>query len=255
MTCSCEINTIKYFENHLVEYVQTTSSTNDDLKKQWPSSARRILIAEEQTSGRGQLDRSWSSEKGNGIYFSFTWQISVIDFEKMLPLSMLSGVVVYETIKKLTQDNMDKIWIKWPNDIWLNDKKLGGILVESYFDEKNVNFVIGIGINLFPFETSKLSTSGLSEIIAAPTTDSFLQLFFKTWSNIIELKTEKQLQLWKIGANKFFNLKHRLSKSDGTQLIVQPMGVHINGTISVREESGNIHTLNSCQKLTPKLDK
>ena len=104
------------------------------------------VIALQQTEGKGRGDRSWESPTG-GLYFSL-----VSPSHPLLPL--IAGISVIQTLNDIT----DKLNLKWPNDIMLDGKKVGGILCES--DGKNS--VVGIGINLnnipsFPNSTNLAS--------------------------------------------------------------------------------------------------
>jgi BirA family biotin operon repressor/biotin-[acetyl-CoA-carboxylase] ligase len=101
-----------------------------------------VIIAEEQTSGKGRLERSWVTPKGCAI-------LSIIlypDIKHLPSLIMVASVALLHTIKKVTGL---KAAIKWPNDILLNGKKVSGILIESMINDKNVGYaVIGMGINV-----------------------------------------------------------------------------------------------------------
>ncbi|MCM8780466.1 MAG: biotin--[acetyl-CoA-carboxylase] ligase [Candidatus Omnitrophica bacterium] len=104
-----------------------------------------LVLAETQTKGRGRLGRFWLSPKYKGIY------LSLILRPKMQPnciamLTLLSAVSICEAIKdKLDLEPM----IKWPNDIMIRNKKLGGILTELNAEADRINFVIiGIGLNI-----------------------------------------------------------------------------------------------------------
>lgn len=132
---------------HKIYYYDTVSSTMDTAMEIGLGGAPEgaVIVAEGQTKGRGRLGRSWASPKHKGIY------LSLILRPKLLPqetpcLTLLAGVSVCEAIKDLTDLNAN---IKWPNDIFINDKKLGGILTELSAETDMVRFiVIGIGINV-----------------------------------------------------------------------------------------------------------
>jgi BirA family biotin operon repressor/biotin-[acetyl-CoA-carboxylase] ligase len=101
-----------------------------------------VIVAEEQTSGKGRLDRYWISPKG-------CVSLSVIlypDIKHLPALVMVASVAIIHTIKKVTGL---KASIKWPNDILINGKKVGGILIEGTIQHINVGYaVIGIGLNV-----------------------------------------------------------------------------------------------------------
>jgi len=103
------------------------------------------ILAETQTKGRGRLGRHWVSPKYKGIYMSLILRPKLMPQETPC-LTLLSAVSVCEAIKEVTGIDAN---IKWPNDILVRDKKLGGILTELNAEVDEVRFiVIGIGINV-----------------------------------------------------------------------------------------------------------
>jgi BirA family biotin operon repressor/biotin-[acetyl-CoA-carboxylase] ligase len=119
-----------------------------------------VILAEEQSAGRGRAGRSWLSERGTGIYVTLLLRPKISPVQAPL-LTMLAGLSAQAAIQARTSLAID---LKWPNDLMLNGKKLGGILTEMYADTTLVRFVIvGIGINVnqekFPGELSSLATS------------------------------------------------------------------------------------------------
>ena len=110
-----------------------------------------IVIAEKQTSGRGRLDRKWTSPKG-GIWFSLIIHPK-FDVSSSTLIPILSAVALSKSIKKILGVETE---VKWPNDIILNGKKVAGILVDASFQANNIDYLIlGIGIN-FDIDTKKL---------------------------------------------------------------------------------------------------
>ena len=119
-----------------------------------------VILAEEQTAGRGRAGRHWYSERAAGIYVTLLLRPKISPVEAPL-LTMLAGVSAHAAIQAQTGLELD---LKWPNDLMLNGKKLGGILTEMYADTSLVHFVIvGIGINVnqekFPGELGGMATS------------------------------------------------------------------------------------------------
>ncbi len=104
-----------------------------------------IVLAEAQTKGRGRLGRQWVSPKYKGIYASIILRPKISPQAAPI-LTLLSAVSICEAIKEVTQIEAQ---IKWPNDILINNKKLGGILTELNAEMDEVRFVvIGIGLNV-----------------------------------------------------------------------------------------------------------
>ncbi len=103
-----------------------------------------IIIAEEQISGSGRRGRSWISPKGKGIYMTIILKPNLNPM-KISKISLVAAASVYKALKKMKIDSK----IKWPNDIIMGNKKIGGILTEMDTSENNINYVVvGIGINI-----------------------------------------------------------------------------------------------------------
>jgi len=119
-----------------------------------------VVLAEEQTAGRGRAGRSWHSERGAGLYVTLLLRPKLSPVQAPL-LTMLAGVSAHTAV--LAQTGL-AAELKWPNDLLLNGKKLGGILTEMHAEPNAVRFVIvGIGINVsqekFPGEIAATATS------------------------------------------------------------------------------------------------
>ena len=107
-----------------------------------PDSHGTVVIAEQQTSGRGRQDRKWLSPRG-GIWLSVVLRPS-IPTAKITLLPFVTGLAVYDTIKTTGLDAR----LKWPNDVIISDKKVAGILLDISAQADQVNYaVIGVGIN------------------------------------------------------------------------------------------------------------
>lgn len=104
-----------------------------------------VCLAEYQTAGRGRRGRYWASPFGCNLYLSLYWHLHQ-DPAATMGLSLVVGIVIAETLNKLSGSN---IKVKWPNDLYLNEKKLAGILIEMICKTDNTaHIVIGIGLNI-----------------------------------------------------------------------------------------------------------
>lgn len=159
----------------LIETTTETTSTNTDLiqraKKTQHWTKPIVYVADWQTAGRGRLGRAWLAQPGQSLLCSIgiTMPKSI---EALSGLSLAIGTLLVDALQSLSNDNAIpkekmQFGLKWPNDILLNEKKLGGVLIETvqkeaqqlsiaspvknFFDHKKditTNVVIGIGINL-----------------------------------------------------------------------------------------------------------
>jgi BirA family transcriptional regulator, biotin operon repressor / biotin---[acetyl-CoA-carboxylase] ligase len=119
-----------------------------------------VVLAEEQTAGRGRAGRNWHSERGAGIYVTLLMRPRLAPVQAPL-LTMLTGLSAFTAIQEQTALSAE---LKWPNDLLLSGKKIGGILTEMHAEQNLVRFVIvGIGINVnqetFPVELASIATS------------------------------------------------------------------------------------------------
>jgi BirA family biotin operon repressor/biotin-[acetyl-CoA-carboxylase] ligase len=102
-----------------------------------------VVLAEQQTAGRGRLDRSWVTGPGENIAFSVVLRP---DRSRMSQLNMAATLGVASAVERLTGVEAT---VKWPNDVRIGGKKLAGILIESAMDAKGLKHaVLGIGINV-----------------------------------------------------------------------------------------------------------
>ncbi|CAG9608282.1 biotin--[acetyl-CoA-carboxylase] ligase [Pseudoneobacillus rhizosphaerae] len=121
-----------------------------------------VVVAEEQTLGRGRMERKWYSPKYTGIWMSIILRPK-IPLPKAPQLTLIAAVAVVQAIEELTELTPQ---IKWPNDILINGKKMTGILTELQAEADQINSVIiGMGINVnqkledFPIELREIATS------------------------------------------------------------------------------------------------
>jgi BirA family biotin operon repressor/biotin-[acetyl-CoA-carboxylase] ligase len=132
------------FVGQRVIYYPSLTSTMEAAKQQAQQGAAEgmAILADEQTAGRGRLQRSWLSPSGN-IALSIILYPSLDYLPYIIMLASLAVVHSIETITGL------KSQIKWPNDVLINDRKVCGILVENNVKGNTVNYtIIGIGINV-----------------------------------------------------------------------------------------------------------
>lgn len=119
-----------------------------------------VVLAEEQTAGHGRSGRTWHSERGSGLYVTLLLRPRLSPAQAPL-LTMLAGLSAHAAIKAQAGLVPE---LKWPNDLLLNGKKIGGILTEMHAEPSQVRFVVvGIGINVnqekFPAEISSTASS------------------------------------------------------------------------------------------------
>lgn len=128
-------------------YVPRTTSTNDlaftlPLPKETET---QIISAEEQTAGRGQGNSSWESESGKNLTFSIVCRAEFVEPSKQFCVLQATALAVRHVLAKICND----VTIKWPNDIYIGNKKASGTLIQCDMENgKTRRMVIGVGLNV-----------------------------------------------------------------------------------------------------------
>ena len=137
-----------------VEVLPEIGSSNTELMRRARAGQAEpvLLVAEQQTAGRGRLGRGWASEAGHSLTFSLGIALAPADWSG---LSLAVGVSLAESLHP-------RIQLKWPNDLWLDDRKLAGILIEtaSFSEGREARrfAVVGVGINITRRDPAGLAT-------------------------------------------------------------------------------------------------
>ncbi len=130
-----------------MRYFDTIGSTNDEALA-WAANDTpdlSVVIADEQTAGRGRLDRKWFTPRGTALAFSIVLRPTAKERPHLTRIVGLAALAVAEPLRKRGLDAR----IKWPNDILIQNRKVCGILIESVWSGEDVDcVVIGIGINV-----------------------------------------------------------------------------------------------------------
>ncbi len=130
-------------------YLEETESTNtvafELLSKTNPPHGFTV-ISDYQTAGKGQYGREWQSEPAKNLLFSIIIGPDKIKLDDIFYLHLASSLAIKKTLDNLTTN---KIQIKWPNDLYIGTKKIGGILIQNQIQGKLIQWsVIGIGLNI-----------------------------------------------------------------------------------------------------------
>lgn len=150
-----------------VEVLPEVDSSNSELMRRARAGRAEpvLLVAERQTAGRGRLGRAWESAAGDSLTFSLGLPLAPADWAG---LSLAVGVSVAESLHPAVR-------LKWPNDLWLADRKLCGILIEtaSFGEGAGARYaVIGVGLNIAPRPAAGLSTAPAALRELLPDTDA-----------------------------------------------------------------------------------
>ena len=129
---------------------KTLDSTNQylqNLLNEGADIADNIVVTDFQTSGKGQGKNVWQSEDGKNLLFSIAIDMSFLKAENQFFLTQIVSVAMINVLKKYLPE--ESLFIKWPNDIYFNDKKIAGILIKNEIKGMMMGTsIIGIGLNV-----------------------------------------------------------------------------------------------------------
>jgi len=229
------------------KFFEVTTSTQDEAKRWVQEGAPHgaLVVAEEQTQGRGRLGRSWFSPPGKNLYFTVALKLPSSS-PPLNTLSLLTGVAVAKALR--SQFNA-QVFVKWANDVVGNDgRKLAGILVEGFKDRLGTDWaLVGIGVNVnltedeFPAELQEIATS--LQILLGKYLDRFQVLsailvsLEEWWEDWAEGKLEKVLKAFD-ALDWLKGKRVRLTLPDGTFFEGVAIGVTEEGHLRLKLSDG-----------------
>ena len=198
-----------------------------------------VILAEQQTEGKGRMERAWHSPYGKNLYFSVALTRSLHpSFSTWLPL--ITGVALAESLEEVSGLTIS---LKWPNDVMIHERKLAGVLCESRkTGEIGMAFVVGIGINVnserkdFPEELQEIATSLQQESHRQFDRHVLLSIFLTIFESHYEQLCASNLQALK---KKYLSRCATLGRQikahfvDGTQLEGIAMDIGEEGELQV----------------------
>lgn len=246
---------VSWLDDYTILIFDSIDSTNLEAKRliQTGIQGKYVIVANEQTVGRGKNNSFWYSPKGN-LYYSLLLQYNK-DLKEISQVSLVAGLACREAICSFLQKFEASVKVKWPNDVLLNGKKVGGILAESlsYFPDNKgspANYIIiGIGLNLekSPKYLSYLATSLKEEKINYISSHEVLSRFmvhfhsyYTLWgmAGFASLKKEWMKNAHNIGKTIQCNMgEYKISG------VFREVDDH--GRLIIELETGEVHTMSS----------
>ncbi len=225
-----------------------TPSTNDFLInyiKENQISEGCVVWTENQTRGRGQKENEWKTEPFKNLTFSILLLPNFLSIEQQAYLNMCVSLSIYDILN--SELNIDHLYLKWPNDIFVKDKKMGGILIESALRKNNIiQSVVGIGINVNQREYDETLKNRSTSMALETNKKYHLKTLLTQIYNAImlryqklksfefeQIKREYQSKLYRLNEEHFF------STSNGERFLGAIQGVNHIGQLIIRTSNQN----------------
>ncbi len=196
-----------------------------------------VVVAKQQLAGKGQMGTSWSSEVGKNLTFSVFKKISCLDNEEQFYVSMATSLAIYKALEKF---NVQRLGIKWPNDILSANQKICGILIENIVQNNQVQAaVIGIGLNVNQTDLGHLHSASSMKLLNGITyqLDEILQAIvaqLKVYAVYVEDRRFEELK----GA-----YERKLFRKDKPSTFKNQQGNLLMGFIKGVSDSGKLQVL------------
>jgi len=227
---------------HQFDALPSTNQYAQDLLTKTKPAEGTIILTPKQFAGKGQLNNKWESEPGKNLTFSLIIYPSFLNVRKQFLLNQMVSLSVYETLKAFLNTGLS---IKWPNDIYVLNKKIAGILIQNSIKGSTMqSSVIGIGLNInqqvflskAPNPTSLAIETGqeaqLEEILhffCKKLEINYLKLKAGEYSSI---QTQYQKNLFRCG------ISHSFKKPDGSIFTGRILGVNEFGKLVIESTQG-----------------
>ncbi|WP_018344157.1 biotin--[acetyl-CoA-carboxylase] ligase [Cytophaga aurantiaca] len=226
---------------HFLPSCHSTNTVASELVRSKSAVNGLIVITNEQTAGRGQQGNTWLSTPNLNLTFSAIFFPDSYPIADSFYLNIISSLAVVETLEKLLPANK-QVYVKWPNDIYIENKKVSGILIENTLRGDKINSVVmGIGINVnqvlfdLPQATSVMQETGV-EI-------NLQELFDKLCEHIemfyLQLNAGLKHELLNLYQSKLYalNTLHAYQDEEG-DFMGYIRSIEENGTLLMEKESG-----------------
>lgn len=234
---------------HYEESVESTQKIANHLANE-NAPEGTVIIADEQLSGRGRMNRKWHSPKYTGIWMSLILRPN-IPLTKAPQLTLLTAVAVVQAIEEKTGLIPE---IKWPNDILINGKKVTGILTELQAEADRIHsIIIGIGINVnqkkedFPLEIQETASSLFIEKGESIPRAQLIQSIFKHFEKLYLLYLKDGFfpikLLWESYA---VSIGKQIRARTLTETIEgKALGITDEGVLKIKDKDGAVHSIYS----------
>ena len=201
-----------------------------------------VIITDNQTAGRGQRGNSWEAISGENLTFSLILKPNFLKASDQFQLNVAISMGVFDFLSEFIDENLK---VKWSNDIYFGDKKMGGILIENSLQGYQIGHsIIGIGLNINQTKFSNEGATSLRNVTQNPLKYDLSELLKKLLENIeinyLKIKNnDYELLKIKYLSNLYRFEEHHYFRRNGRQFLGQIIGIDKTGKLGI-ETDGNV---------------
>lgn len=221
----------------LVVVLPWCDSSNERLRRLHPGP--RALLCEGQWAGRGRRGRRWSSPFGRHLYLSLSWPVAALPEQGSVAL--VAALSVYQVLHSL---GIPGLGVKWPNDLWVSERKLAGILVEAISQMGQPRLIIGLGLNVHADPALPPGAVSLHDLDVKTDRNALAGGILAQWEADLRRYGEEGftafLSRWQ-AADCLAGRRVQISAPDGVRH-GRAQGIDMHGRLILEDESG-LHTI------------
>ena len=231
------------FTGKLIKYLPSCHSTNDIAVQMIQSENMvfegTVIITDNQTAGRGQRGNIWEASSGENLTFSLILKPNFLKASNQFQLNVAISMGVFDFLSEFIDENLS---VKWSNDIYHGDKKMGGILIENSLQGYQIGHsIIGIGININQLEFNNLRATSLRNITQNPLKYDLSEILKRLLENLeknyLKIKNNNYESLKiKYLSNLFRFQKYHYFKRNGQQFLGKITGVDETGKLGIETD-------------------
>jgi BirA family biotin operon repressor/biotin-[acetyl-CoA-carboxylase] ligase len=231
-----------------VRYFDSIGSTNNEALA-WATSGAKdlsLVIADEQTAGRGRLNRKWFTPKGTALAFTLILRPTEAEKPHLTRIVGLAALAIADSLRTRGLASQ----IKWPNDVLLNGSKVAGILIESVWSGDELDYlVVGIGMNVReeavpPAELLQFPATSLEEALGEPVERE--KLLYDILAGIVALRphlgTDSFIKSWE-KALAFRGEQVQVQEGNGAPITGKLLGLETDGSLRLSNVDGKSVTI------------
>lgn len=231
------------FTGKLIKYLPTCHSTNDIAVQMIQSENMvfegTVIITDNQTAGRGQRGNTWEASSGENLTFSLILKPDFLKASNQFQLNVAISMGVFDFLSEFIDENLS---VKWSNDIYHGDKKMGGILIENSLQGYQIGHsIIGIGLNINQLEFSNLRATSLRNITQNPLKYDLSEILKRLLENLeknyLKIKNNNyELLKIKYLSNLYRFQKYHYFKRNGQQFLGKIVEIDETGKLGIETD-------------------